>query len=74
MTHCPKHVMTPKQWDDFRWEITIALAITGYSAVMATEDHARAMAKLGSTPEERANGERRLSIIQECLDQRDGLQ
>ena len=73
MTIRPEDVMTTKQWDDFRWEITVALAITGYSAVMATEDHARAMAKLGSTPEERANGERRLSIIRECLDQRDGL-
>ncbi len=57
----------------FRSMIRARLASTGYSAVKNIEDGARAMAKLGATHAERAEGEWKLSVINECLDERDKL-
>ena len=67
----PRTPSEPHEWDDFALSITGSLCRTGYSAVMDLEWEARAMAKLGATHEERMAGERALSIIMECLDDRE---
>ena len=67
----PRTPSGDKWRDEFRRQITGSLVRTGYSAIMGTEEQARAMAKLGATAEERAMGEQMLSIIAECLDDRE---